>query len=114
MNEETLLSELKIEDLKELHQEIAEAIGIDGLIKLSEAFGGSHVYIPKTDEITRQLMRSKAIEEYNGGNMRKLIRETGKSESTMRKWLKDKHKKIKSEPIEGQISFLANDYQTRS
>ena len=38
---------LTLEDLQEQHREIAELIGLDGLLKLADAYGGTSLYIPR-------------------------------------------------------------------
>lgn len=79
--EEQMLRELKVEDLKELHREIAEAVGMDGIIKLSDCFGGSSIYIPQRKELLKNLIGEKIRTEYDGTNIKKLSQKYDVSES---------------------------------
>ena len=45
--------DITIEDLQEQHRGYAEIVGIDKLIKLSEVYGGTQIYIPKKDELLK-------------------------------------------------------------
>ena len=47
-----ILESLTINDLQEQHKEIAEAVGIEGLISLTDVFGGSSIYIPQKNELS--------------------------------------------------------------
>jgi Mor family transcriptional regulator len=71
-DENKLLKELNIDDLKEFHQDIANYIGLDSFIELSKNFGGSNIYIPKPFELYKKLMYRKIKEEFNGDNLHKL------------------------------------------
>lgn len=55
-------------------KEIAEVIGTYNLLKLSERFGGSDIYIPKLDRILIPLRNRLILKEFNGGNNAALAR----------------------------------------
>ena len=45
--------ELTLDDLQEQHRGYAEIIGLDNLLKLSDAFGGTNIYIPQRKELEK-------------------------------------------------------------
>lgn len=78
--ERTLESNLTLEDLEQLspdYRQIAEAVGINGFIRLTKAFGGEQLYIPTFRTITRSARDESIISEYNGFNSRQLATKYG-------------------------------------
>ncbi len=66
-----LSKELTIEMLPStLYKEIAEAIGVENFVKLADVVGGSTVYIPKPESVTRPVRDARIKEEFNGYNHR--------------------------------------------
>lgn len=64
-----LVKELTIEMLKDgTWRQIAEAVGIDGLYRLTKEIGGETVYIPKTETIIRPVRDTHIKAEFNGFN----------------------------------------------
>lgn len=49
-------------------KEIAEVIGLDNLLRFSEQFGGTEIYIPKLDRILGPLRNKLIFQEFNGKN----------------------------------------------
>lgn len=101
--EEDLLKELKLEDLQEQHQEIAEVIGIEGMLKLVEAFGGNAIYFPQKKELLRQKTYRAIYREYDGTNIRELATRYGVSERTVYNLVQDRI--CKGNKIPGQMSL---------
>ena len=50
---ENAVTNVRIDDLQEQHKEIAEAVGVAGLISLTDVFGGSSIYIPQRKELIK-------------------------------------------------------------
>lgn len=48
-----ILESLTVDDLQEQHRGIAEAVGVEGLISLTDVYGGSSIYIPQKKELVR-------------------------------------------------------------
>ena len=49
-----LLKELKLEDLDGSARELAEAIGMEGFIRLVDTYGGtSNLYVPVAEQLVR-------------------------------------------------------------
>ncbi len=93
---------LTLEDLQEQHREIAELIGLDGLLKLADAYGGTSLYIPQVRELKKNRIYKAILEEYDGTNIKQLSGKYQVSEATVYKILKDKIGKVQ---IPGQMSF---------
>ncbi|WP_027358413.1 Mor transcription activator family protein [Desulforegula conservatrix] len=56
--------ELSLDDLPGEFREIAEIVGLDGALKLVELCGGSQIYIPKMDSITRQTRYRQMLADF--------------------------------------------------
>lgn len=79
------LSELSIEDLPKAYQGVAEVIGVENAILLSEAFGGLPVYFPKLDSLIALKKRAYIRKNFTGNNHRDLAKKTGYTE----RWIYD-------------------------
>lgn len=103
--------DLTMDDLQKQHREYAEVIGIDNLLKLSDNFGGTRIYIPKRKELEKHKTYSMIYEEFDGGNIAELTRKYDVCEATVYKIIADKleeaRKKRKREQwdISGQMSI---------
>lgn len=69
----------------EQQREIAEVIGIEAYRKLVEYYGGSKIYIEKSDTVIRPDRNNEIRKKFNGGNYKQLAREYGLSELTIRR-----------------------------
>lgn len=52
---------ITIEDLEEPYQDIASIIGIENYVKLCEEIGGSSLFIPKIENLTRKYIYKRMI-----------------------------------------------------
>ena len=108
------MSDIKIEDLQDRHQVYAEVIGVDNMIKLSQMFGGSSIYIPQPDELIKNRKYRSIVRGYEDGetSIKCLAQKYQVSESTVYRLVRDlivemKAKKAKEQySIEGQISMF--------
>lgn len=89
ISEEQLLRDLKMEDLEPQHQEIAEVIGIENLVKLSRYFAGNPIYAPKIENLIKNKKYSLIRQEYDGTNIKKLATRYDVCESTVYNLLRD-------------------------
>lgn len=96
---EDWMKEININDLDEKNKEIAEIIGIDNFIKLSDAYGGTRIYVNKLDEVTKNIRDRKIKQEYNRYNINKLAKKYNLADESIRRILK-------GEPVENQISVF--------
>lgn len=108
--EEKLLEELKPENLQELHREIANVVGVEGIIRLSDYFGGTTIYIPKKRELVKNLVIEKIQAEYRGTNIRELAQKYNVSESFVYsalrgRLLKGAEKREAKQNVPGQYKF---------
>lgn len=83
------INNVTIENLDGEQREIAECIGIDGYRKLVNHFGGTTLYIQKSDKITKILRDEQIKIKFNGSNHKALAREFNLSESSIRKILNE-------------------------
>ena len=74
----------------EQQREIAEIIGIEAYSKLVEHYGGSSIYINKSDTITRPERNDEIRHKFNGSNYHELAKEYGLSETGIRKIINKK------------------------
>ena len=89
VNEEKLLRDLTLEDLQEQHRDFAEALGMENLIKLSEHFGGTSIYVPQRRELVKQRVYGLIRKEYDGTNIKELASRYDVSESTVYNVVRD-------------------------
>lgn len=72
MNEKILTYSILPADVPEDFQDIAEALGMEGFLKLVALCGGQDLYIPKRESLERG-PRDRAIRaRFDGGNYRAL------------------------------------------
>lgn len=105
-----ILESLKPEDLQEQHRMIAEAVGMDGLIRLTDAFGGSSIYVPQKKELVKNRVYGMILEEYDGTNIKELAVRYSVCESTVYNIVRDKIVKGSARyQVEGQMSIADMD-----
>lgn len=56
-----------ISRLPETLREIADLCGVENALKIAKKFGGTRPYIPKLDDITREVRDARIREEYDSG-----------------------------------------------
>ena len=83
MNIDKLISITQLRS--EQQKEIAEIIGIEAYRKLVANYGGSRIYIEKSNTITRPDRNKEIREKFDGGNYLQLAREYELSEQTIRR-----------------------------
>ena len=86
-------------------RELAEIIGLDAYKKLIRHYGGNQLYIQQVDSVLKDLRDKELNEKFDGSNYKELSREYGISEMTIRDIVAPKRKLLKTEPLEGQLSF---------
>ncbi len=59
--------DLKLSDLPSPMKSYAEAVGINGFIKLSEAAGGQNIYIPNKENLLNYATARHIKEDYRNG-----------------------------------------------
>lgn len=72
--------ELRVEDLPEDYQLVAEAIGIDNMVLLAEKFPSVHLYFKRPDKLFLPAKIRYIKANFNGRNHRRLALATGLSE----------------------------------
>ncbi|MCI8985988.1 MAG: hypothetical protein HFI60_08565 [Lachnospiraceae bacterium] len=104
--------ELTLDDLPDSQREIAEVIGIDNLLKLSDNFAGNPLYIQQRKKLEKEMVYRRIFREFNGGNVMELTQRYGVSKTTVYEIVKEKReelaKKRKQEKynLPGQISLM--------
>ena len=100
---------IDIDELKEQHRRYAELIGINNLLILSKVYGGTSIYIPKIEEILKNKKYAKVMEEFDGGNIKKLARKYGISERTIYRLVQDTIRAAAIKPMDGQLNIFDNE-----
>lgn len=93
-----------IEDITEdmipdAYKDIAEIIGAKSLLKLAQEYGGTMIYIPKFDSLTRIIRDKKIKQDFNGGNYKELALRYNLCESSIRNI-------VNSNMLDGQINLF--------
>lgn len=78
---------MRLVDLPENLQDIAEAIGVENLVKLAELVGGQQIYIPKPESLNRSVLHQQIRAEFTGANVAELSRRFGYTASHIRRIL---------------------------
>ena len=103
--EEELLNALTVDDLEEQYRAIARAVGLDGLKRLCNHFGGSSIYIPQIRKLIENRRETAIYREYDGANIKQLAARYGVSESTVYNIVRDRLATKKGGNVLGQTSF---------
>ena len=78
-----MLDYLTKEDLPESLRDVVDVIGMDSMKELIRLAGGSSLYIPSENSVTKPV-RNKIIKEAFNGNYKELSRKFGISEVQVR------------------------------
>lgn len=82
-----------------LYRDIAEVIGVENLVKLTQLVGGSTIYLPKAESIVRPVRDARIREEFNGYNHMELAKQYDVTERWVRQLCGEGHS-------EGQLSLF--------
>ncbi len=93
---------ISLEQLSGDQRELAEIVGLEAYRKLVTSYGGSHVYICKSETVLRELRNSEICNKFNGYNYHELAKEYNLSDKTVREIVSG----IKDIPIDGQMNFF--------
>ena len=77
------------ENILQPFDEFYKAAGFNALYSLSDEFGGSTLYIPKTKTIFRDCLINLIRAEYNGKNIKELAKKYDYSINGIKKLIKD-------------------------
>lgn len=97
---------VRLTDLNDEQQQVAELIGLDNFKRLMSVFGGVNLYIPKVDKLERMERNDSIQAEFNGYNFRELAQKYGLTEVSIRSIVSDKVREVRARPMDGQLSLL--------
>ena len=61
------LNNIQYDDLTDVQKEIADTIGMEGLIALVKRFGGNGIYLPYFEAISRRARNRRIVSDRNAG-----------------------------------------------
>lgn len=99
MNEKWM-KEITVKVIPKKYQDLVELIGIEGLLNIAKDYGGTMLYVPKYDSLTKEIRNEKIRQEFNG-NYKELTKKYNLCESQIRNI-------INAETIDGQISMFGD------
>lgn len=76
------------EQLAGSKKELANVIGLEAYKKLVQHYGGSYIYINKSDTVVRSERNAEICEKFNGSNYNQLALEYNLTENRIRSILK--------------------------
>lgn len=76
---------ITLNDLTPEQKYIAEVIGLSSYIDITKLFGGTYVYFPTFDGMSKQTRNRMIRREFDGGNYKKLEAKYGVSTITIRR-----------------------------
>lgn len=98
--------EFEVNDLNDEQKELVDVIGLEAFNKLVYHYGGSSIYIPKTDTIERQKRNTKICSEYLGGKTLKYLSiKYSLTENQIRSILSDVYVKKSDHVVVGQMTM---------
>lgn len=100
------LEKIQIENLNEEQKLLAETIGLEAYKKLVKSYEGMLVYVPKAENLIKNVRDEQIREEFNGTNYRELALKYGLTETWIRSIVSEKTKEIKRQQMNGQISIF--------
>lgn len=98
--------EVKLSELPEVYQTIAELIGFENMVILAETYDGEYVYFPKIESLRRYSRNKKIVDEFNGANYKALARKYGLTETHVRSIIRDSGTMHLFRPSENQITMF--------
>lgn len=110
--EKEIMEELTLDDLPDSQREIAEVIGIDNLLKLSDNFAGNPLYINQRKELEKEMVYRRIFNEFDGSNVTELTQKYSVSRATVYKIVKEKREELakkrkrERDNLPGQISLM--------
>lgn len=99
MGKESWIEDITEEMIPDTYKNVAETVGAKNLLKLAQEYGGTMIYIPKFDSLTRIIRDKKIKQEFNGGNYKELALKYNLCESSIRNI-------INNNMIDGQITLF--------
>lgn len=97
--EKTWQKEIALDMIQESYQMLAETIGIEPLLNLAKTYGGTMLYIPKYESLTRNIRDKKIKKDFTGGNIRELAIKYNLCESSIRNI-------VNNHELDGQTSLF--------
>ena len=92
--------DVRLEDIQnEGMLELAELIGLEGMLKIVDYYSGGNLYVPKMENLLSGVRDRRIREEYNGENSKRLAVKYGVSESYL--W-----RIVKNEALPGQTTLF--------
>ena len=85
---------INLEQLKGEQRELAELIGLESYVKLTNCYAGCTIYVRKPERIRKQIRDAEIYEKFDGRNYRQLAKEYCLSESSIRKIIRSIEKNI--------------------
>ena len=79
-----IAAEMSIDCLPESYQTVAQIVGMENALKLSQHLGGTCFYYPQIDTLLRAKRDERIRKEFNGANHRELARKYNLTESWIR------------------------------
>lgn len=99
-----LVENIKLEDLPEPYDRMAEWLGLENVIKLAQELGGANVYFPKLDAVYRAIRDRALRSEFTGFNIPQLAKKYDLTENRVREILRDGSMRPRVDP--NQVNLL--------
>jgi Mor family transcriptional regulator len=79
-----IISQVKIEDIPENYQDMAEAVGVINFLQLLKIAGGTTIYLPLPINVIKEARDRAIVREYTGKNLKELAVKFNLSETWIR------------------------------
>lgn len=99
--------DVTIEDLYGQQREIADIIGFEAYLKLSEHYGGMRpIYISKLSDLQRVRRNREILSKFDGYNFTALAREYDLTEQTIREIVRPVMQSVRNKPLDDQTTLF--------
>lgn len=99
--------DVTIEDLYGQQREIADIIGFEAYLKLSEHYGGMRpIYISKLSDLQRTRRNREILRKFDGYNFTALAREYDLTEQTIREIVRPVMQSVRNKPLDDQTTLF--------
>lgn len=99
------LDKITLDDLDEDQCQLAELLTLPVYVTLIRTYGGTYMYIPKPETISKNIRNEIINREFDGTNYKQLAKRHKLSEVTVRTIVYEKEREIAEQPLEGQMKL---------
>ena len=99
------LDKITLDDLDDDQRQLAELLSLPVYVTLIRTYGGTYMYIPKPETISKNIRNEIINREFDGTNYKQLAKRHKLSEVTVRTIVCEKEQELAQQPLDGQLKL---------